>query len=227
MLEWHRILQNLRSSDDVELMEACVALDEAADESRLPDLYALLTEKGNLCAREAAVAPVIRLAGLRALPQLLDALRLGEEEGHDNDGPATLIADLVQEDPAAAEPLLSSMLRGEDPARRAQAVWLLGFAVPAATVAPLVDVLSADPSPKVRVEAAGALSSFEGSEVAMNALVRALDDADENVRASAASSLGHLGDVRAMARLRVALEDPAASVRGAAEYALEQLRRRG
>ncbi|CAN5864180.1 hypothetical protein BH11MYX4_BH11MYX4_21220 [soil metagenome] len=83
--------------------------------------------------------------------------------------------------------------------------------------------LSADPSEKVRVAAAGALSSFEGSEVAMNSLVRALDDTAEEVRISAASSLGYLGHLSAIPRLRLALEDRAARVRDAAEYALEQL----
>ena len=225
MLEWHRILENLRSTDDVDFEEACGALDQAADESRLPDLYRLLTEKENFCAREAAVVPVVRLAGLRALPQLLDALRLGEQEGHDNDGPAALVADLVQESPAEAAPVLLTMLRAEDPARRAHAAWLLGFAIPAATVEPLVTALSADRSAEVRAAAAGALSSFEGSEDATNSLVRALDDAAEQVRISAASSLGYLGDVRAVPRLRVALEDPAAGVRASAKYALEQLQR--
>jgi HEAT repeat protein len=223
MLEWDRILENLGSTDDIDFEEACAALDQAADESRLPDLYRLLTVKENFCAREAAVVPVVRLAGLRALPELLDALRLGEQEGHDNDGPATLICDLVQENPAEAAPLLLTMLRAEDPARRAHAAWLLGFAVPPVTVEPLVTALSADPSEKVRAAAAGALSSFHGSEVAMNGLACALDDAAENVRISAASSLGYLGHLSAVPRLRLALEDRAVRVRAAVEYALEQL----
>lgn len=83
--------------DEYAFGDACGALDGAADESRLPDLYRLLIMlKENFGAREAAVFPIARLDGLRALPRLRNALRLGKEDGHDNDGPAALESELVE-----------------------------------------------------------------------------------------------------------------------------------
>ena len=85
MSEWDRILGDLTSvENDVDrAVAAWDSLDRAADESWLPKLHHLLAKGENFFLREAAATPIARLESLKALPQLLHALQLGEDEGHD------------------------------------------------------------------------------------------------------------------------------------------------
>src|SRR5262245_30959652 len=112
MSDWDRIIADLHDVEDVDrAVAACEALDKAADESWLPRLHRLLAEGRDFFVREAAAAPIARLEGLRALPQLLHALHLGEQEGHDNDGLVCLITGLVSDNPEEAAPALRQMIR--------------------------------------------------------------------------------------------------------------------
>lgn len=221
--EWDRILADLHDFEDIDrALRACEALDRGADEAWLPGLHRLLAEGRNFFVREAAAAPIARLEGLRALPQLLHALKLGEDEGHDNDGLAALIADLVWSGPEAAAPILRSMI-GEPAGRRRQdAAWLWGFAARALVPEPLLPLLG-DPDPRVRAAALGSLGSFKGREEVFAGLLAALDDPDEGVRATAAGSLGDHGDPRAIPSLRRLLSDPTETVRPVVEHALRRL----
>src|SRR5688572_3538313 len=122
MTKWDRIIADVQNTDDTDgALAACAALDRAADRSRLPHLYSLLKGGSNFFVREAAAVPVARLDGLRALSHLLEAMRLGGKEGHDNDGMCSLISDVVSENPRAAAPILTEMIRGRSAQRRADA----------------------------------------------------------------------------------------------------------
>src|SRR5438128_3315362 len=158
MSEWDRIISDLHESENVDrAVAACQALDQAADESWLPRLRRLLAESRDFFVREAAATPIARLEGLQALPQLLHALHLAEEEGHDNDGLGALISDLVWANPQQAAPMLHQMLCASSEQRR-DAAWLWGFAAEVVTPEPLLAALD-DPSPRVRSAAAGSLGS--------------------------------------------------------------------
>jgi HEAT repeat protein len=222
---WEQIIADLYGvEDDVDrAVAACSALDAAADESRLPELRRLLMQGDNFFVREAAAFPVARLEGLRALPALVHAKQRGSEEGHDNDGLNTLMADLVESHQVEAVPLLLRMLAEPSEESRSAAAWLLGFVAEAASPDALLAVLD-DPSPHVRAAAAGSLSSFPNISGVADALIRLLGaDVDEQVRVSAASALGYLGDKRALPALRRAFEDPEERVRTFASYAVSKL----
>ena len=89
------------------------------------------------------------------------------------------------------------------------------------TVEPLIKALGDD---DVKVTVEGALA--EMGETALEPLVKALDDKNENeqVREGAARTLGRLRDIRAVEPLIEALEDSNRIVRKNATWALEQLK---
>jgi HEAT repeat protein len=224
MSEWDRIIADLHKvgEDTDGAVAACKALDKAADESWLPRLHRLLAEGRDFFVREAAAFPIARLEGLRALPQLLHALHLGEDEGHDNDGLAFVVTDLVEANSEEAAPALRRMIRGRSERQRSDAAWLWGFAARSLTPEPLLAALS-DTSPRVRSSAVGSLGSFKGREGAFAGMVQALMDPEESVRSSAASALGYYGDRRAILPLRQLQSDSCNRVRKIVEYALQQL----
>lgn len=119
----------------------------------------------------------------------------------DNDGMVAVISDLVSSNPEDTAPILLQMIRSRSERKRSDAAWLWGFAAEALTPDPLLKLLS-DSSPRVRSSAIGSLPSFKGREDVFAGLVNALEDPDEEVRYSAASSLGYYGDKRALFPLR-------------------------
>lgn len=224
MSEWDQIVADLHNSAEVErAVAACAALDKGADESRLPQLYQLLTEGKDFFIREAAAAPISRLEGLRALPCLLRARELGVAENHDNDGLDSIIMDLVSYHSEEAVPMLLAMSSSPSAACRADAAWLLGFCANAASPEPLVK-LAQDNNSSVRSVAIASLASFGNRDEALNALLNALQDNDEQVRIEAASALGYYGDRQAKTALRGSLFDSSDQVRSVAKHALRQLR---
>jgi HEAT repeat protein len=222
--EWDQIIADLHSSEDVDrAVAASEALDRTADESWLPRLHSLLADGRDFFIREAAAAPIARIEGVLALPLLLNAMRRGEEEGHDNDGLCALISDLIGADPKRSAPMLLQMIDDVSERNRRDAAWLLGFVAEAITPEPLLTALC-DSSPGVRAAATGSLSTFKGRPEVLDGLVRALADSEAEVRIAAASALGYLGDRRAETALREALADPAERVRFFARYALNQIK---
>jgi len=84
----------------------------------------------------------------------------------------------------------------------------------------------ASDKPKVRAAAASALAGAEPerSGEAAGALLRAVDDTDADVRASAILSLAELGDARAVEPIVLRLDDGAPAVRQCAAIALGRMR---
>ncbi len=225
MTPWDRIIAELNNVEDIDrAVAASNVLDQAADESCLPQLHQLLSQSKNFFVREAAAVPIARLEGLRALPQLLRALELGQEEGHDNDGLVSVISDLVWTNPEEAAPVLLKMIKDPSERSRRNAAWLWGFAAKVLPTEPLLVLLS-DPSSCVRSAAVGSLGSFKGCENAFASLVEALKDPDDQVKMSGASALGFFGDKRAVPPLRALFSDSSPSVQRFVEYALKQLGR--
>jgi len=75
----------------------------------------------------------------------------------------------------------------------------------------------------VRWRAAYALGHI-GSEAAIPALLKAIEDSNEHVRWRAAEALGHIGSEAAIPALLKAIEDSSESVRWSTAYALGQLK---
>jgi HEAT repeat protein len=195
---WDETVRALKDIDRVDAaVAACDRLDRLADASRVTALYALLDDE-SFFVREAAATPLARLEGVRALPALFRASTRGELDGHDNDGLTATIADLLQTEARPAAPLLLEMLASPDAAVRAHGAWALGFVAAHAPVQPLIESIRGDCDARVRSCAAGSLPSFERAVGVYEALSAALDDSDESVRISAISSLGYLGDRRAI-----------------------------
>lgn len=108
---WQHLIDDLRNSKDVDLaFRASQFISEYADESCVPDLYALLQDE-NFYIRETAADPLARLEGINALPALFMMLTRGEEDGHDNDGICEIIGSLIESDKKEALPLLLEMLK--------------------------------------------------------------------------------------------------------------------
>ncbi len=99
-----------------------------------------------------------------------------------------------------------NLTRDLNPSIRIEAVRGLGRAQPSAQVLAALTKISNDRDPKVRLQALASLAAREKPEV-FDTLVKALGDANENVRAVAVDSLGRLGDARARPLLESLLDE--------------------
>ena len=221
---WPQLLDDLRNVKDVDrAVNASEAISEAADETRISELYSLL-EDDNFFVREAAAVPLTRLEGVKALPKLFQALTHGNQDGHDNDLLSHVIAELLEAQQKEAAPVLLNLLADPDNKTRAHAAWALGFVASQISASPLLDVLDADADPEVRSAVIGSLSSFKGQPNIVDRLIGLLQDPNEQVRISAISSLGYLNDKRAISPLKDALKNSNGRAREFVEYALTRLK---
>ncbi len=222
---WQALIAAISNLDDVEkAVQACLALAEEADPEDIPRLHKLL-DADDFFIRECAADPLSRLAGIQALPALMNALTKGRAEGHDNDGLCTILGDLLQRHPHEALPLLSEMLQSSQAAQRGNAAWGWGYIAEYAPADPLISALS-DPSPRVRASAAGSLASYPEHPRIIPALLPLLRDQDPQVRISTIAALGCVGDKEVIPSLAEKLNDPSEHVRGFAEDALQRIKKR-
>jgi HEAT repeat protein len=125
--EWNELVAGLRDVSDVD--RACHAsetLHKVATLEDLPRLMELLKD-ADCFVREAAAFPVADLGGPEALPELLEALQLGFDQGHDNDSFQAALTDLVYVHPFSAKEVLLTLAQAPDPKMRENANWLLDF----------------------------------------------------------------------------------------------------
>jgi len=97
-LTWEQAVQDLtdfENFNEARFTRAYYAIDELSNESRVPELYELLSHHEYI-VREAAAYPLARIEGIKSLPYLLEALIRGEEDGHDNDSLAGVISNLLE-----------------------------------------------------------------------------------------------------------------------------------
>ena len=119
--------------------------------------------------------------------------------------------------------LRSALQCGSGTVRR-KVMYLLCIYEAEQVIGDIASVLTNDPCPIVRHEAAFFLGALKTHE-AVAALERALlTDEEEIVRHEAAEALGDLGDRDALPALEQALQDQSFVVRRTAEMAIEQLR---
>ncbi len=117
---------------------------------------------------------------------------------------------------------LLAALRDTSSQVREMAALGLGVAEPDGALAPLIEVLSGDPGPRVRVMAAWALGELENPE-AIESRSRALTDGPPPLRRAAASALGEIEQPGAVPALVRALTDHDAAVRAPAAWALGEI----
>ena len=101
------LLNQLANTDDIDRSVAAISLLEAeAVPDWLPRLHEILATPGDPYMREGVAPAIIRLEGIRALPRLLAALRLGFAEGHDCDSLQAYVCDLVESEPDESSQML-------------------------------------------------------------------------------------------------------------------------
>src|SRR4051812_21063103 len=97
------------AEDDDDTDEVYAAIQQLADEATadwLPELRAAFDAAPDFVVREVLAIPLARFGGVAELPLLLEGLRKGTEERHDNDGLQSAICDLVEADRAGSFVLL-------------------------------------------------------------------------------------------------------------------------
>jgi HEAT repeat protein len=223
--EWSKLVADLKSIEDGGdldvALNASLRLSTIDDPDRLADLKAL-AEDGHFFVLEAVVPAIADLDGLNSLPFLLQALERCHAQGHDGDGVAFSIVELIELSGEAAIPILTAMLTSQDANARRDGAWLLGFVATFASPTPLLE-LTRDTNPEVRVAAIGSLSPFADRFDVFDHIASCATDSDEAVRVAVASAVGFIADRRAMDLLRTMLIDPSAEVRRMAEYSVTRI----
>ncbi len=160
---------------------------------------------------------------------LQDAISLGMKAGMKagmNAGEATVAAILGKQiagKDTDERPVLLARILATDTSvslRRIAAWGLNDYADRPVAAEALAKALRNDRDASVREMAAWSLSDAEHSSIAIEALTAALRDSDTDVRATAAWSLGQVGDRSSSDALAAALSDPSAEVRKRATWAL-------
>jgi HEAT repeat protein len=180
----------------------CNILSEGTS-SRSFEALAELAQKGTEWAeRVEALLALIKLADVRSVPLLRDALDEKQEAVQE------LLLLALQESPRSLlEPLadqLSALLQGANLNIRVQAIKVLAKIHSESLFSVLLSSL-ADAAPEVRREAALALQHYSNRQ-GVQALVATLQDPDGGVRTTAVESLGQLRDPQAIRPLVHAFE---------------------
>jgi HEAT repeat protein len=189
----------------------------------LPDLCRTLADVDPRTASGAAQAlGSMGAEGADAIPALTEAMR------GTNIVLCRLAAKALSQIGRPALPTLVTHLKHHDPFVRGEAAVALGWMGPAAApaVPHLVDVLRARPAARPRPSA---LSPGPGAATPVTPIALTSGDpqpTEDGCRAGAAQALGRIGPPAADAipALQLALTDPSAAVRQAAEVALRQVR---
>src|SRR5438552_475829 len=99
--EWNDLIEALNDWKNVDrAVTAAQRLQRGSTVEDIPRLLLLLKDE-SFFVREAAAWPLSDLGVTAALPDLLEALHRGVQEGHDNDGLNAALADLAEANPGA------------------------------------------------------------------------------------------------------------------------------
>ena len=201
-------------------INAAQKLDKLEDRSHLAELYKLLKETDDFFVRENVGLAIANMDGLKALPELLIAIRA---DGHDYDGLVSRLMWIVEDNSTESVPLLLDMLDNGTPQDRRDAAWLLGCVSERITPEPLVVLLDSQDE-KLRENAVGSLGSFSDRPEVFALLKRlAVEDPNKQVRRSAVASLGYSGNPAALSVIEAAADDPSDYVSDMAKWQLERL----
>lgn len=123
------IIKFLETGSDVDAqLEAFSKLNESATENDLPVLLeAIKSETSNFWVRELLSEPIIKLAGSKAIPELMAAFQKNFEEGHDNDDFQLFLAELAEEDPSGVRTALEKLATTASKSELENINWLLEY----------------------------------------------------------------------------------------------------
>ncbi|MGQ5261938.1 HEAT repeat domain-containing protein [Micromonospora sp. ZYX-F-536] len=213
--------------DDYEdIASTLAALSACGDATLLPllrDALDRFLDEENFYGRDLIAGVLAGIEGVAALPVLLIASAC--DLGDDQDSLQTEIIELLRADRAASRRVVRELATNDAPELRRVALWALEFVVDAHDVELLAAAMT-DADAKVRSIAVGSIPDPANDDRAFRALVLALGDADEQVRAAAASRLGSTGRADALAPLVALAADRVSQVRSTAVCALGRLGRR-
>ena len=194
---------------------------DAYDRRGLIDKYAKRLGKARRWKERALAAEILgRVGNAKAVPALLDAVRITHtEDAHVRDIALRALGRIA--DPRAIAPLIEA-LEGSEPWLAPHIAGILLHHGNQA-VEPLLAVLARHAPSHARAWAANVLGELHAAP-ALPALLRGLEDPDDEARARSATALGNLGDRSAVAALLDhLLADPAQLVRASMASALGQL----
>lgn len=110
------------------VLEAFDRLKSMATESDLPALIAAIqSPRNNFWTRELLAEPICRLGGSDYLEPLLEAVQLGSDEGHDNDGFNTSLIEIAHAEPERCRAMIEELLARLNFKHQMKARWLLEF----------------------------------------------------------------------------------------------------
>jgi HEAT repeat protein len=121
-----QIMAGFSASNAEENLRAIEQVRQNSDVGDIPWLLDLLQHESFL-VREAAAWPLAELAGPSVLCELLNAYQQGIEEGHDNDGFAAALFELVELHPVEAQAALQLLANDGDSREKENAAWLLEY----------------------------------------------------------------------------------------------------
>ncbi len=178
------ITEKLRSSDPIEVREACFLAGEENCTEAIPQLVNLL-KSSNVGVQEAAELSLRKLGGEVTIQALVPLL------WEDDVSIRNVAVDILRDIGEQGIDILLDLLYESDPDIRIFAVDILGNIKSIMVVKPLCDILSSDPDPNVRSQAAISLGKI-GYLEAVPCLENALGD-EEWVRFAAIEALKRLG----------------------------------
>jgi HEAT repeat protein len=201
-------LRGLEHRSAARRAEACRFAGRLGDAASIPRLVQLLRDPDPGVRRET-IRALGELRAVEAVPDMAEAIEgLGEWSN------LLLVMALIRMGPACAPAI--GVLLGTGGTRSPamlkgllQVTSRIGVAVEPAVIC----ALAAHDDMEVRVEAVRVLGGIAPDPRSADVCLAAMDDAEWPVRAIAASSLGRLGDERAVGRLARAMGDPAYWVR--------------
>jgi HEAT repeat protein len=222
------LTSKLADSDPVVRVAAALALAALRDPVSIPALAHIVADWDDAAlerCRRAALHTLVSFRMEEAALELAHALTMGGPRPLDLHDRSALLAVAYAEPSGVAAPrvvrTLVRMLAHEDHrvAERASALLML---FPSESNRPLARTLRTAARTDVRRRAAQALGACR-QDMAVAALVTALEDADAGVRASAVRSLGAMRDPATASALQAAGGDGDEGVREAARSALHKL----
>ena len=197
----------------VKIVESLGHID---DPSALPGVINALKD-GNVEVRRAAVETVSEFEDQSATAALISMIR--DEDVEVRRGVANALGSL--EDPSAID-ALTAMARDSDSEVRANAIEALSDFENQRLIPIFVTALK-DSNAHVREHAADALGNFDELRKAPRELIDLLADPVRDVRRSAASSLGNIGDEAAVPALKKMVSDTDAETRRTAVEAMKDI----
>src|SRR5260370_36250402 len=112
--DWDELIRVLRDTSNIdEAAAAATRLHKSATSEDLPRLMELLKDD-DFFVREAAAWPVSELAGPAALEALLAAYQRGLDQGHDNDGVATALIELMAANRGSSQESLHGLVEAQN-----------------------------------------------------------------------------------------------------------------